>query len=472
MHTMRNSMRKTTLTICLFLCICGVAIAQTEPDSVSGDPFKNDPFFSSPIRSFFDKSTGEHDSLRQDRDVKTFVNNLNDEGLDFRGVIEAGPYNSNALYSVYPNLPMIHYNRVDALFLGLRRERMQWFQQGDWLGIPNIQLHGMLGYSTGQKEWQYTVGVEKLLGRKEHVMIGGEYHNATSTNDQWRVGLTETTLTSFIAGYDYLDYYKQRGWGAYLLLRSDRLFEGGIALNNDRYHSLNQKTDWALFGSGGRYRVNPPVEIDNGFAVNTVDVSALTISASFNPKRLVLNRNFTFSLSGIAEFADPDFGDSDYRYSKYTAELISYINFEPGGVLKYRLRSSSITGEAPRFKKLYLGGVGTLRALPFKSIGGGNQMLLSNAEILFGKPKMESGGWIEVDDFYLTLFLDSGWLNYDRSKEISGNPFTGFGGFSFSDLRHNGGIGLGSSLLRFELAWDLNYTERAPVFWIRFNPTF
>ncbi|MGD8748001.1 MAG: hypothetical protein PVI44_05995 [Balneolaceae bacterium] len=468
-------MKHTILLIAgIFFLVVSPAMAQTKSDSTENDPFKNDPFFSAPLNELLRRPSAHNDSLSQEnRDVKKFVTELNDEGLDFRGVIEAGPYNSNPLYSAYPNLPMIHYNRVDALFLGLSKERMQWYHD-DWLlGIPGIQPQGMIGYSTGQREWQYNIGLEKLLGRKNHVLIGAEYHNASTTNDDWRVGLNETTLTAFSGGYDYLDYYKQRGWGAYLLARSNRYFEGGIAFSDDRFSSLNRKTTWALFGSGGRFRMNPPVDTQNGIALETLNITSLTLSASFNPKRLVLSRNFTFSLTGIAEFADPGFGTaSDFDYSKYTGELVSYINLEPGGVFKYRLRMSTITGEAPRFKQLYLGGIGTLRALPFKSMGAGNQMILSNAELQFGSPRFGSGSWIDFDDFYISLFLDSGWTDFDQDLTESSDPFSGLDRFKFSELKHNGGFGIGSSLIRCELAWDLNDTDRAPVFWIRFNPTF
>ena len=450
------------------------AIAQSKQDSTQ-DPFKNDPYFSKPLKELLRHPSTENNTSvsTSHRDVKDFVTDLNEEGLDFRGIIEAGPYNSNSLYSVYPNLPMIHYNRVDELFLGIRKERMQWYDDDRLLGIPGIHPIGMIGYATARREWQYSLGLEKYLGRKDHVMIGAEYHNASATNDEWRVGLNETSITAFFGGYDYLDYYKQKGWGAYMLARTDRYFEGGVAFSDDRFSNLDQETTWALFGSGGRYRRNPPVDIQNGFAVDSVDITSLTFSASFNPKRLVLTKNFTFSLSGTAEFSDPGIGTaSDFDYSKYTGELISYINLDAGTVLKYRLRMSSITGHAPRFKQLYLGGVGTLRALPFKSMGAGNQMILSNAELQFGSPRFGSNSWIDFDDFYISLFLDSGWTDFDPQLQNSRNPFSGFDRFSFSDLKYNGGIGIGSSFIRCELAWDLNNPDRAPVFWIRFNPTF
>lgn len=467
----------TYLFLGIFLIIStGTALAQSGSEAEEDSPFKNDPFFSSPLKELLKKpsdSLSEDSSTDKQDDFRRYFVQLNERGIDYKGALEAGPYKSSALYSAYPNLPMIHFNRVNSLFLGLRQERMQWYPDFDLFGIESIHPHGMLGYSFGQKEWQYTVGLEKLIGRRKHVMLGAEYHNATTTDDQWRVGLTETTLTSFASGYDFLDYYKQRGWGTYLILRTKRLFEGGVAYSNDSYTSLEKSTDFALFGSGNRYRFNPPVEMINGVPVDKADISNLTFSASFNPKQLVLSRYFTLTLNAVWEKAGSGISESEYSYDKYFGELISYINFEPGGVFKYRLKTGGITGQAPHFKRFDLGGVGSLRALPYKSMGAANEMILSNAEIQFGRPHhRKSREWIDFDNFYLSLFLDSGWTNYNDELENDKGPFTGFDEFKFADLKHNAGIGIGSSLIRCELAWDLDNTSRVPVFWIRLNPTF
>lgn len=464
------NIKSAFFTISCILLATGAGFAQTTDDQKKESPFKNDPFYTRALEDIFQTSS-ETDTTTYSNHLAEFKK-MNQKGIDIGGVLEAGPYNSNPLYSSYPNLPMFHFNRVDALFLGIRKERMQWYEEDWFLGIPNIQSHGMLGYSFGQDEWQYTIGLEKYFGRDDQVIAGAEYHKATTTDDYWRVGLTESTLTSFFAGYDYLDYYKQQGMGAYLLFRTDRLFEGGLAYSNDRLYSLQPATDWALFGSGNRYRPNPPVDYSNGMMLDEIDLSSVTLSASFNPKRLLLARNFTFSANGTIELGDTGWGESDYGFNKYLTETVTHLNFEPGGILKHRLKIGAITGEAPFIRNFHLGGIGSLRALPYKSLADGNQMLLSNTEAQFGRPKNENSDWIDFEDFYLNIFLDSGWVGFDQELVNSKSPFEGFEEFNFADLKHNAGIGLGSSSLRGELAWDLNNTSRAPVFWLRFNPTF
>lgn len=465
---------KPTLLFCLVFALAAIhqpLFGQNTGNHSGGDdPFREDPLFSRSLGELLgtssDSSTGD-DTRYWDR--------LYRHGIDLGGTLEAGPYSSSALYGTYPTLPMIHFNRVDGLFLGVRKERMQWYDS-DWLlDIPRIKPHGMLGYAFSLGEWQYSIGAERLFGKRRHVMVGAEYHSATTTDDYWRVGLNETSLTAFAGGYDYLDYYRQRGWGAYLLVRTNRLFEGGIALNDNRFSSLDRQLDWALFGSGGRYRENPPVDRNGEMAIDTLRLSTLTFSATFNPKRVVLTPRFTFSANAEVEVADPGVSSSDYDYTRFLAELVTFYNFERGGVLKHRLRMGGITGEAPLMKKFQLGGVGSLRAIPYKSLFGGlpgNQMMLSNVEMQFGSPDIGEDLWIDLDEMYFSLFLDSGWTGGSDETSGGGSPFSGFSEFSMPDLYHNAGFGLGSSSLRFELAWDLEKTGRAPVLWIRFNPSF
>ncbi len=454
---------KSLLTFAALTLFAASAGAQ---EAKKDDPFVNDPFFNDPVESIFEEDPDtifiEHHHWRS----------LNNYGLDYYDFLETGPYNAMPIYGLYPNLPMIHYNRVDAFYLGVSIQRMQWYHDDDFLGIPNIQPHGMIGYSFGLNDWQYIIGFEKLIGREEHIMIGAEYHSATSTDDYWRVGLNETSLTAFTAGYDYLDYYKQEGWGAYLLVRSDRLFSAGVAFADDQYFSLNRNTGWALLGIGG-FRPNPPVDRVFGLPVESIHLSSITVNANFNPKRLLLTENFAFSVEAAALFSNPDIAPTDYSFTKYLTEFVSIINFEDGGVFRYRFRAGSITGSAPLMEKFQLGGIGTLRGIPYKSLipgGGGNAMMLSNAELHFGAP--DFGGWIDTDEFYIALFLDSGWMNYSLEQETGNNPLTGFSAFTLADVRHSAGFGLGSNFIRFEVAWDLKHASRAPEFWIRFNPTF
>lgn len=462
-------MIKSSLLLLIFCISIPVSVlAQTEEE----DPFKRDPFFTKPIGDFFLKDSSEV-MTKEQRDnlqaVKTrrHLRSLNEEGIDFDGGLESGPYFSNPTFSQYPNLPMIHFNRVNGLFLGVKKERMQWHSYNNIFNIPQVRPHGFIGWGTASKTFEYSIGFEKLIGRKNRFMIGAEYHNATTTEDYWRVGLIESSLTSFFSGYDFLDYHKQMGYGIYGAMRTTRWFEAAISYNQDEFSSHINKTRYTMFGYARNHRENPAID----FSSDSLNVERLTIGATFNPRKLIFSKYFTLTGMVSAEFADLNGFDNDRNYRKYEAETKVYYNFEPGSVLKWRTRVGSISGDVPVFKQFYLGGIGSLRGSPYKYFSG-NQMVLNTFELQFGNHFSGSRNWINMNDFSTTLFLDSGWTGQNMALINSSNPLKAFNGFSISAMQHDAGIGVGSGLLRFELAWPLKEFDGTPTFWIRLNPTF
>lgn len=453
-------MCKYLLIIFLFITPLTLLAQQGSED----DPFKRDPIFNKSLDDLIrGDREGESESNEQDS-AETAIKRLSNRGIDLGGGFEAGPYYSNTLFSQYPNLSGIHYNRVNGLFLGFKKERMQWHRSSSFLNIPRIHPHGFIGYGTASKQWDYAIGLERLFGERKHLMIGAEYHNATATEDYWRTGLIETSLTSFFAAYDYLDYYEMEGFGAYAVLRSDRWMEAAFSYNNDTFSSSEINTRYSLFGRDNTYRLNPPVD---SFS-DEIDLERVNLSFSFNPRRVLLADKFTFSATIGTEMADNGGTDDQYTYNKFWSELRFFYNFEPGSILKWRIKGGTITGNAPDFKQFFLGGIGSLRGSPYKLFRG-DQMLLSNLEVQFGQPANRAGAWLNDYNIHLLVFLDSGWTNEER---IIGGPGNDSNKLAFSNLQHDAGIGLGTDAFRFELAWPLKTFDSTPALWLRFNPTF
>lgn len=472
-----NQMMTTMKKICILFLFLSLPVvegfAQQQP--AEEDPFKRDPIFNQSIDELLgrkDKNQQqeeETDDRSPNRNISSdrVVRKVARTGIDLGGSLEAGPYYSNALYSQYPNLPMIHYNRVNGLFLGIRSERMQWHRYGSFLNIPQIEPHGFIGYGTASKEWEYAIGLEKRIGENQRFMIGGEYHRATATEDFKRVGLIESSLTAFFAGYDYLDYYKMEGFGFYSVLRTERWLEAAFSYNRDTFTTVEQNTDYTMFGKSSVFRPNPALD---EFA-DEIDLDIYSVSLSLNPRDALIYNNFSISGTVVAEFADNGASDENYRFNRYQSEMKLFYNFEPGSVFRWKLQGGGITGNAPDFKNFFLGGIGSLRGSPFKFFSG-NQMLASNIEVQFGRPSNRTGEWFRDYHLHLLLFLDSGWAADIEGMESAKNPFEGFKEFEFSSLQHDFGIGIGTGAVRAELAWPLKTFDSSPVFWIRFNPTF
>lgn len=457
-------MLKTYLILILFAVIPALVIGQQSGGEE--DPFKRDPLFNKSLEELMGREAEPEDST-ETIEPRQRVRELQREGIDFDGALEAGPYHSNPLFNQYPNLPMIHYNRVNGLFLGIKKERMQWYDYSPGFNISRFRPHGMIGYGTASKQWEYAIGVERFIGRDNRVMIGGEIHRASATEDYWRVGLIESSFTALFASYDFPDYHQKEGYGAYAGIRGKRWYEAAFSYNNDEFSSLDVGTNYSLFGKRGVFRPNQPIDL----STDEANIQRLNVALTLNPKRLMMSRYFTASAMAEVELADNSTFDNDFNYRKHTAELALFSNFEPGSVLRWRLRAGSITGDAPLFKQFQLGGIGTLRGSPYK-VFTGNQMLLSNIELQFGRIIGGGNEWVDLDSYYTTLFLDSGFVRQSGDLGTGTSPFQDINGFSFSDLQHDIGIGLGSDLFRAELAWPLKRFGDTPAFWIRFNPTF
>ena len=100
----------------------------------------------------------------------------------------------------------------------------------------------------------------------------------------------------------------------------------------------------------------------------------------------------------------------------------------------------------------------------------GNKMLLSNTELVFGDFWNFENANLDIDGLYLSLFLDSGWTDFIANN--SNDPFTGFESFQLNQLAHNVGAGIGTGIVRFEVATPVAGSQGYTAFWVRFNPTF
>lgn len=427
------------------------------------DPFKRAFIFGPSIEDLLEDPNFEFDESEIERSARY----LSNTGIDLGAGFEAGPYYTNTLYSQYPNLPAIHYSRVNGLFISVKKERMQWHRRSTFLTIPEIQPHGFVGIGTATGTIDYAFGLERMFGESRHFMLGAELHRATATDDYWRTGLIENTLTSLFAGYDYLDYYRSYGFGIYAVYRTNRLFEAAFSYNADQVTSLKQETSFSFFGYSNTFRPNPPVDADS----DEINIDSYSFSLSLNPRNILITREFTISATVGMELADNARTDSGFRYSKYWADTKLFFNVDEGSVINWRIRAESILGYAPDYKAVYLGGIGSLRGSPYKFYSG-NQSLLSNVELKIGTPGISEGRWLRTYNMHFLAFIDSGWVQENQNLKSGSNLFNGFEEAGLNNFQHDAGIGIGNGAFRLEIAWPLNNFEPDPTVWIRFNPTF
>ncbi|TVQ14112.1 MAG: hypothetical protein EA364_04825 [Balneolaceae bacterium] len=434
-------------TFCLLLFTA--AAAQISDDEK--DPFEDDPFFTKPIHEVMSPARFR-ENLKKSRDRV-----LMHGGIDTRKRDIYGYSNLPGLSTLLPNLHHVRFNRVDGLALGFRVDQLNWSEYRE------VRPYGFADYSFARKRINYGIGLERVFGQRKKLKLGAEYHNTTDSDDQWRLGLTENSLFSFFSGYDFMDYYNRRGVNAYMVFRQSAWVDHTVSFRVDEYHSLAANTSFNLFG--GRSHVRPNPDISEG------RYQSFIYALNYNQNNFMQFRNVSMAGDLFVQLGDFDNFATDYRHNRYEAELRSIVRIDRLSAVKARVRAGSVTGEEiPR--GFALGGVGSLRAHPYKSITG-YRMLLSNVELMMGNwqgHERWNDDWFNSKRVYYSLFADFGWVN---SNEISGNsPASGFGDFRFSDVKTDVGVSVNFSVVRFELAWQAADILGSPVFWVRLNPVF
>jgi len=451
-------MKKFGTVLTLMLLVTASVSAQVVVEPPEDDPFANDPFFTKPIKDWFSaEEIRERARRRSERVIRE--RSVDDGDRDITGIGTTDGINDlNKMY------PMLRFNRVEAIYLGIHADEfLQWEKDTD------LKPYGSIGYSFGRDTWLYTVGVERYIGLSRNFKLGFSHHKITDTEDKWRTGWTENSITSFFAGYDFMDYFARNGTQIYSVIRHGSNLEYTISFTDDAYTSLDRNTRYSMFGKKSNYRENPLIEEGN--------IRMMSAGIQFNPQNRALSPNLALSGEFYSEFAEDGFG-TDFAFRRLQTEWRSTVRLDQTAVLKSRLRLGTISGTAPDFKEFALGGISTLRARSFKYMRG-EHMALLNHELFLGRKVGQSNysGWVnevtDLDNLRLLLFVDMGWVNPQRFVAGTTDVVkTDFADFNISDVAMDVGVGLNFSTFRVDLAWPSTQLSRSPSVWIRFNQSF
>jgi len=357
------------------------------------------------------------------------------------------PYQSNGIYN---SIPASRFNRVEGLVLGFARAPLEW---SSW---DRGRIYGQAGYAFGLEDWRYNVGVETRLGsysRNQNfdVKLGGEYHLNTETNDLWKSSWAENTSAAALFKHDFFDYYQTEGWTAYLVARVTPYAQLSAGFRADEYTSLENETNWSLFG-GDDFRLNP--------AINEGDMRSFVFALEGGKVK-----SFNHRPSGAAFRLEAEIGQGlggDFDYSRYLGDLRTYARLTRHSGLNLRFRGGFTEGSVPIQKTFTLGGIGSVRGYRQNEFLG-TRMMLANAELTLYEPDVLD--WL-MNDFAIFGTFDAGWTN----------SVAGQNEFSMDDVFSSAGFGISfdDRTVRLEVSWPLRDlgTGYEPSIWFRINPSF
>ncbi|MBI3585851.1 MAG: BamA/TamA family outer membrane protein [Ignavibacteriales bacterium] len=357
---------------------------------------------------------------------------------------------------------IFRYNRVEGIFLGLGSEKRYY-----WDGRKDYSLYGSIGWGFKSHLWRGNLGLSRQFAFNDGQILefGVEGHSLTDTKDQWVIGLTENTLSSFLIHEDYRDYFTREGVGfnvAYSVQQDYFTSQLKVEYLMDKYSSLENHAEWSIFGGDKVFRLNPAIEDGKMRSIFTsVGVSTVTKTIR-GPEG--------WNVYATAEFADKSFG-SDFGFNQYVADV---RRFQPLGRydnLNVRFRVGTADGRLPVQKMFEIGGLGSLPGFPFKYEAGNRTMLL-NAEYIIDSDFLDEldfwPGWLLSGTNFI-IFSDAG-----VARTVSNTAsLTDFDGLKLSDFRHDVGVGIGSRSGSFRLAvvWRTDQSE-SPRFTFRIARPF
>lgn len=297
------------------------------------------------------------------------------------------------------------YNRVDGVFLGVKKPRETYRRHGA------IQIYGGAGVGLESTQFQYHAVIERsFFPISGQFSIGAEFYDVTFSEDQWIIPTWENTLGAILIREDFRDYYRREGLGGYISQNFTRNATLKIGYYEERHRDRPNETNWSIFGGGKKFRLNPPVD--------SLKLKGLYGSFQIDTRGRGRRSRQGWFLSAEGEYFTNDFnGDTDFQ--RYIFEIRRYQPVSRGENLNMRVRVGESVGEIPVQKLFDLGGISSLRAFDYKAFTG-DRLLLGNLEYEINWDRLDWSPDIPlISEFDVILFADAGLAWFKDDKEFN-----------------------------------------------------
>ncbi|MGH7725066.1 MAG: BamA/TamA family outer membrane protein [Candidatus Eiseniibacteriota bacterium] len=299
-------------------------------------------------------------------------------------------------------VPYLEYNRVDALTLGLD---LVYSPDEGWMPEFRVRFARAFGTRDGDQgdgAWVWDMRLEQPLLKDRSLRLGLAQYDKTDHDDFGQVGTIENTLSSMFWKWDYQDWYDLSGYEAKLKWDFADVWSAEVRYNDDTYGSITE----IGYGANGLFRRSEPWR-DNP-AVDDGVIHGLTFGVGYDSRsdRRLPRRGMWHELE--FETAGGDLG-GDFGYRRYLAKLRGYISPSPAHIVKARaMLGTTSEGDFLPFQKTFaIGGIGTLRATPFRQYRG-RQLFLLNGDWSWEVLRRSSKNAAIKTGLSLVLFTDFG----------------------------------------------------------------
>jgi hypothetical protein len=349
------------------------------------------------------------------------------------------------------------YSPVDGLNLALGFGATIFDQRR----FAHTYLQGYLSYKFARDAVGYNLGLERpIVGGADtpRLLATAELHDATGSDDFWRLSIAEQSLVSLAFKNSFRDYYDQRGYQLGVEYQPNEANEFRAAWRADRHETLTNSADYSLFRDDEPFRPNQAA-VDGKLHSIVLGYTLDNRGLADEDGRHRLARHTGADLFGTfggarsgfrfdwtSEIARTGFG-GDFSFTRHIANARAYVPLSAAQRIRARLIIGGSTGALPPQRLFALGGIGSVHGYSFKE-SAGTGMLLGNIEYFLGSPRHA----------YVLGFFDVGRI----ADPLPGNK----------EWLKGVGVGFGVSDLRIDFGWRADDIPKSLQVLVRFGPTF
>ncbi|MEO6463062.1 MAG: BamA/TamA family outer membrane protein [Candidatus Eisenbacteria bacterium] len=271
-------------------------------------------------------------------------------------------------------LPSIDYNRVDQWVLGLELLHRPTAGMMPAMKLRVVRAFQRKNANGGDGRMLYDLRLDQPLVRGRSLRAGIARYRKTDDDRFGQVHALENAVATALFRWDFRDWFEREGFEAGLAGEWGPRWSATARWNADDYTSIPLLAD----GIAPAFRRQEPLR-DNP-AIDDGRIQAVTVGAAFDTRSTPAQPRSGMFHRVEVETAGGSLG-GDYTYHRYRGDFRLYVSPSPAHLFKTRVLAGTAGHDdaLPLQKTFAIGGVGTLRATPFRQFRG-NRMFLWNAD--------------------------------------------------------------------------------------------
>ena len=321
-------------------------------------------------------------------------------------------------------------------------EREDWFTPVDGF-VPSLGMGiavfdhesfnhtfiaGHLSYKMAAERAGYALGFERPVFGRPKLLIGGELHDLTASDDRWQVSSLEASLDAMAVRRSFRDYYRRRGVQINAAVRVHPRVEALFAWRGEREEPLAVTSNFSVWRGDELFRANAPA-VDG--RLNAILVGASIDGRGFDRESLEssyrrhqLEEPFGVRLDDLeqddvpgamwrvdwtSEIADAGAFGGDFDFRRHVASGRTRIAVSPHQTFAARAIGGWSDGALPPQRIFSVGGIGSVHGYDFKAETG-DRIALLNLEYEVGwRRGLKAIGFFDAGRA-ATSAVDAPWL--------------------------------------------------------------